>query len=78
MHPFSGRVCHQNEGEKQERGKPGRNQEGEAPAQEGGEENQQDDSSGSPGRTVVEEPKRTTSLGWKKDVKGPRKEVFRL
>lgn len=46
MHPFSGRVCHQNEGVKQERGKPGRNQEGEAPAQEGGEENQQDDSRG--------------------------------
>lgn len=45
MHPFSGRVCHQNEGIKTERGKHG-NQRGEAPTQGAGEENLQDDSIG--------------------------------
>ena len=45
MHPFSGRVCHQNEGIKTGRGKHG-NQRGEAPTQGTGEENHQDDSTG--------------------------------
>lgn len=42
MHSYSGRVCHSNEGTKQERGKH-ENQEGEPLIQEGGTENYWDD-----------------------------------
>ena len=53
-------MCHQNEGEKQERGKPGRNQ-GEAPTQEGGEGLHKMRAEGSPRRTVVSGPEEKAS-----------------
>lgn len=52
MHPFSGRVCHQNEGIKQERGKH-ENWKGEAPTQEGVKKITKMMTEGSPGMTVV-------------------------
>lgn len=54
--PILGRVCQQNEGEKQEIGKQGRSQGGEAPTQGGGEEKPQMIAEGSPRRTVVGGP----------------------
>lgn len=74
MHPFSGRVCRQKEGVKKEE-----NQEGTKERLQHRKEVRRINrmiAEGSPGRTV--EPKRKTSPGCKKDIKGPRKEVLRL
>lgn len=61
MHPFSGRVCHQNEGIKQESRKHG-NQRGKSLTQEGGEGKHKDDGRWkSPGNSGIRARKKKQS-----------------